>query len=101
MNSQTAARDLQQDRVAMKNTQQKSRNSKMNTIKRTAHLTGLFYIAMVPLSIFGIMYVPMALIVPDNALTTVNNIVSSANVFRMSIGVARAGQPPQALQRGD
>jgi hypothetical protein len=60
----------------------------MNTIKRTAHLIGLIYLAMVPLSVFGIMYVPMALIVPDNALTTVNNIVSSASVFRMSIGTA-------------
>lgn len=57
----------------------------MKGINRIARLTGLLYLIQVPLSILGVLYVPMALIVPQDALATVNNIVSSEMVFRLSI----------------
>lgn len=60
----------------------------MNTINRTARLTGLLYFIQLPLSIFGIMYVSKSLVVPQDALATVNNIISAGNNFRLSIGAA-------------
>ncbi len=57
-------------------------------INKTARLTGLLYFIQMPLAIFGVLYVPMAMIVSGDALATVNNIASSASVFRMSIGAA-------------
>lgn len=56
-------------------------------INKTARLTGLLYFIQMPLAIFGVLYVPMAMIATD-ALTTMNNFTASASVFRMSIGAA-------------
>jgi hypothetical protein len=60
----------------------------MNAINRTARLTGLLYFIQLPLAIFGIMYVPMALVAPLDALVTMNNIASAEMTFRLSIGAA-------------
>ncbi len=57
----------------------------MNPINKTARVAGLLYLIMVPLGIFGIMYVPSTLIVPGDAATTANNIMASESLFRLSI----------------
>ena len=57
----------------------------MNSIKKTARVAGILYLMMIPLGIFGIMYVPSTLIVPGDAATTANNIMASESLFRLSI----------------
>ncbi|MBN2441103.1 MAG: DUF4386 domain-containing protein [Spirochaetales bacterium] len=57
----------------------------MNSINKTARITGLLYILMIPFAIFGIMYIPSTLFVPGDAVTTANNIISSAPLFRLGI----------------
>ncbi len=52
---------------------------------KIASVAGILYLLMIPLGIFGIMYVPSTLIVPGDAATTANNIVASASLFRFSI----------------
>ena len=49
-----------------------------------ARVAGLLYLMMVPLGFFG-MYGHSTLIVPGDAVTTVNNILASASLFRLSI----------------
>jgi len=51
----------------------------------TGRLAGLLYLSLIPLGIFGILYVPQALIVDGDALKTVSNIVMSEFIFRLSI----------------
>jgi len=57
----------------------------MKSIMRTARITGALYLALVPLGIFGILYVPATLFIPGDVATTVKNIVSSQSLFRLSI----------------
>ncbi len=52
---------------------------------KIARVAGVLYLTMVPLGIFGIMYVPSTLFVPGDAATTANNIMASASLFRLSI----------------
>jgi hypothetical protein len=56
---------------------------KMNPNK-TARIAGFLYLMLLPLGIFGIMYIP-SLIVPGDATATANNIVASESLFRLSI----------------
>jgi hypothetical protein len=56
---------------------------KMNPNK-TARIAGFLYLILLPLGIFGIMYVP-SLIVPGDAAATANNIMASESLFRLSI----------------
>jgi hypothetical protein len=67
----------------------------MNTSKMTsfnteisplvyARVAGFLYLLMVPLGLFGYMYIP-SLIIPGDAATTVNNIIKSESLFRLSI----------------
>jgi len=58
---------------------------KMNSIKKTARITGFLYLILVPLGIFGILYVPATLIVPGDAATTASNIMANELLFRLSI----------------
>ena len=51
---------------------------------KTARIAGFLYLTMVPLGFFG-MYGHSNLIVPDDAATTVNNIIASESLFRLSI----------------
>lgn len=57
----------------------------MSSVQKTARVAGLLYLLMVPLGIFGILYVPSALIVSGDAATTAKNIVASEGLFRLSI----------------
>ncbi len=50
-----------------------------------ARVAGVLYLALVPLGIFGLLYVPSTLIVPGDAATTARNILASESVFRLSI----------------
>ena len=50
-----------------------------------ARLTGFMYLLLVPLGIFGIMYVPGRIIAPDNIGETVSNILANESLFRLSI----------------
>ncbi len=61
---------------------------KNNSINRTARIAGALYLTLFPLGIFGILYVPSALIVPGDAATTANNIMASESLFRASIVTA-------------
>ena len=51
---------------------------------KIAKIAGLLYLSMVPLGFFG-MYGHSNLIVPGDATTTVNNIMASGSLFRLSI----------------
>ncbi len=51
-------------------------------IKRTARLAGGLYLALMPFSFFGIIYVPSVLVVPGDAATTSRNIMASEWLFR-------------------
>lgn len=55
------------------------------SIRKTARLAGGLYLALVPFSIFGILYVPSVLIVPGDAATTAGNIMGSEGLFRGGI----------------
>jgi len=55
----------------------------MKSIKNTARLAGLLYLALAALSAFGLVYVPSMLIVPGDAAATANNIVTSESLFRL------------------
>lgn len=61
-----------------------SKQEKMSP-NMTARLTGFLYLLLVPLGIFGIMYVPGRIIVPDNIVETANNIIANESLFRLSI----------------
>ena len=55
----------------------------MNSVKKTARIAGLLYLALAVLSAFGLVYVPSMLIVPGDAAATANNIVTSESLFRL------------------
>lgn len=55
----------------------------MNSIQKTARLSGVLYLALAVLSAFGLVYVPFMLIVPGDAAATASNIVTSESLFRL------------------
>lgn len=55
----------------------------MNSIQKTARLTGVLYLAIAIISAFGLVYVPALLIVPGDAATTAHNILTSEWLFRL------------------
>ena len=55
----------------------------MNSIQKTARLSGVLYLALAALSAFGLVYVPSMLIVPGDAAATASNIVTSESLFRL------------------
>ena len=57
----------------------------MNTLKTTARIAGLLMLVLVALAPFSMLYVLSTLIVPGDAVTTANNIVSSAAMFRLAM----------------
>jgi hypothetical protein len=57
----------------------------MNQNKRTARIAGLLYLIVAMSGAFHLLYVPSRLIVAGNSITTVNNIVDSETLFRLSI----------------
>ncbi|HEY3474829.1 MAG TPA: DUF4386 domain-containing protein [Anaerolineales bacterium] len=51
----------------------------------TARLAGFLYLLVVPLGIFGSLYVPSRLIVPGDAGATARNLMASESLFRLGI----------------
>lgn len=57
----------------------------MNSIQKTARITGLLILLMAFIAPFSMIYVPSTLIVPGDATTTANQIVASEGLFRLSM----------------
>src|ERR1035437_7764095 len=57
----------------------------MNSIKKRAKVAGLLYLLLAITSIFGLIYVPSKLIVPQDTLATIHNIMTSEMLFRLGI----------------
>lgn len=55
------------------------------SIKTTARIAGLLYFSQIPLGVFGIVYIPNNLFVPNNLSKTISNILANESLFRMSI----------------
>ncbi len=64
----------------------------MNSINRTARLAGFLYLLLLPLGIFGVVYVQSITVVPGDMAATVNNIMASETLFRLGILCALAVQ---------
>ena len=50
-----------------------------------ARVTGLLYLSLLPLAIFGTLYVPARLVVPGDVAATVSSILASESLFRLGI----------------
>ena len=57
----------------------------MNSINKTARIAGFLYLMLVPLGIFGIMYVPSVLVAPGDVAATASKILANESLFRLSI----------------
>jgi hypothetical protein len=57
----------------------------LHSLKRTARITGALTLIMAVLALFGMLYVPSALVVPGDAAATANNVTASEGLFRLSI----------------
>ena len=57
----------------------------MNSIKKDARVAGLLYLLLAITSIFGLIYVPSKIIVPQDTLATIHNIMASPIMFRLGI----------------
>jgi len=59
--------------------------NKMNSVKKRARVAGLLYLLLAITSVFGLIYVPSKIIVPQDTLATVHNIIASEVLFRLGI----------------
>lgn len=57
----------------------------MTSIKNLARFTGITYLLMVPFGIFGILYIPNAILVSGDVAATINNIRDNTSLFHFSI----------------
>jgi hypothetical protein len=64
----------------------------VDSIKKTARLTGLVYLGVVISGLFVLMYVPGRLFVADNAGATVTNILAHQTLFRAYIIIGLVGE---------
>src|SRR5471030_297735 len=64
---------------------------KMNPLKKTARVAGLWYLFLVILGIYGIIYIQSQIIVDGNAAATTNNLLAHQFLFRTGIFSALAG----------
>lgn len=64
----------------------------MNSIQKTARITGFLYLLLIPLGVFGIIYVPTTLIIPGDIAATASNIMANELLFRLSIVSALVAQ---------
>lgn len=55
------------------------------SIKATARIAGLLYFLQIPLGVFGIIYIPQVLFVPNDLSATISNILANESMFRMSV----------------
>ncbi len=53
-----------------------------------ARVAGFLYLTLLPLGLFGLLYVPSRLMVPGDAAATAKNIIGSESLFRLSIVTA-------------
>ena len=60
-------------------------NKKPLSIQNSARSAGWLYLLLVPLGVFGIIYVPETLVVSGDATSTISNIVDNEMLFRLSI----------------
>ncbi len=51
----------------------------------TARIAGFMYLLQIPLGVFGILYIPKALVVLGDAAATANNILAHEFLFRLSM----------------
>lgn len=58
---------------------------KINSIKKTARVTGILFLIMAIIGPFSLMYVPSQLIIPGDAAATVSNIIASRSLFNLGI----------------
>ncbi len=65
---------------------------KKNSIQNTARIAGILYLSLLPLGVFGILYVPSIINVPGDVTATINNIMANEWLFRLSIISAIAVQ---------
>ena len=52
---------------------------------KTARIAGFLYLLLIPLGVFGILYVPSTLFVPGDVAATASNIMANETLFRLSI----------------
>ncbi len=57
----------------------------MNSIQKTARMTGLLILIMAFIAPFSMIYVPTTLIVPGDAATTAQQIVAAEGLFRLGM----------------
>lgn len=57
----------------------------MNSIQKTARVTGILILIMAVIAPFSMIYVPTTLIAPGDAATTAHNIVASEGLFRLGM----------------
>lgn len=60
-------------------------NERTKSIQKTARLAGFLYLLLLPLGIFGLIYVRTALVVPEDITATANNLATSILIYRFSI----------------
>lgn len=63
----------------------------MSSNNKTARVAGLVYLVCIVTGIFSLMYVPSLIHVHGDATATVNNIIASESLFRLSIAVGAVG----------
>jgi hypothetical protein len=52
---------------------------------RLARIAGFLHLSLIPVGVFGILYVPSVLFVPGDIATTASNIAANESLFRLSI----------------
>ena len=57
----------------------------MNSIQKTARVTGLLILLMAVIAPFGMLYIPATLIVPGDATTTANHMLAAEGLFRLGM----------------
>ena len=56
--------------------------------KKTARTAGFLYMLLIPLGVFGMLYVPNTLFVPGDITATVSNILANQTLYSLSIVTA-------------
>ncbi|KAA3644984.1 MAG: DUF4386 domain-containing protein [Chloroflexi bacterium] len=62
-------------------------NQILNSSQQTARLAGFLYLLLIPLGYFGVLYVS-SLVAPEDMTLTIENIVASESMYRLSMASA-------------
>ena len=57
----------------------------MNSIQKTARITGILILIMAVIAPFSMIYLPATLIVPGDAITTAHHLMASEGLFRLGM----------------